>query len=550
MRRLLSDLRISKKVLLAPGMAILFLIICGTVSYLGLIQQKSAITDIYKNRFKGYENQAGILLELSFVHTNLHKVINMLHAKYDNSKIESFASKQISSIDAITDSVLKQLDSKAIKAEEQKDFADTGKLLTEYKKMAHDLADIAIATSDTSVAVVYMDSLDEKFAVLQNTLSKLLKLQSNLGKSRYEHAIFSFNRTLVVTLALVAVALVFSFFVSCYMSRVIAAPINETITVMGEIQNGNLTVKAATAGNDETGMLLSAMNNMAEKMRIVVTGVKETSDNMAAASRQLRTNAEQMSRGAMEQAGKTIQVAAAAEEMSRTIIDIADNVGNIEKSATATRDTAKGGERIVNQSVREVEEIAETVKEASLLAISLGEHSKQITEIVTVINDIADQTNLLALNAAIEAARAGEQGRGFAVVADEVKKLAERTAASTSEIGNTTKFIQNELGNMVSSMDKVKNRVEAGMSYSTQAGKALVDIVMSVESLHLMVEQITSSIQGMTNTSEEINRDIESIAVVSKQTSASSNQTTQAAASLSTLSGYLQEIVGEFKLQQ
>ena len=179
---------------------------------------------------------------------------------------------------------------------------------------------------------------------------------------------------------------------------------------------------------------------------------------------------------------------------------------------------------------------------------SLGERSKHIGEIVNVINDIADQTNLLALNAAIETARAGEQGRGFAVVADEVRKLAERTAHATSEIGNMIKAIQSEVNNAVDSIETATKKVNVGVELSAHAGGSLKRIVEKVDELQLMVQQIAPATEEMSATSDSINRDIEQIASISKETSMSSEQTTQAAGELSRLLVSLQKIVGEFKL--
>jgi methyl-accepting chemotaxis protein len=546
MKKLFSDLRISKKLLLAPGVAIIFLIGYGVLSCLGLMQQKSAINDIYKNRFKSYESQAVISLELSFVHANLHKVINMIHAKYDDKKIEHFGAKQLTTVDGIVDAMGKRLALKAIGQEERAGLQGTGALLKDYRKMAKDM--VEIGTTDASIAVTYMDSLDDKFSVIQTAVGKLLKLQGDLGEKQWVSALSSFNRTMTAALVLISLAVAFSLFSGFFMSGLITGRIRQTISVMNEIAAGNLNVRVDTTGKDETGQLLSTMGHMAEKIRIIVLGVKEAADDMSTASNQLSAGAEQVSRGATEQAGKACQMAAASEEMSRAVIDIAKNVGDIGASATKTTSTARDGERIVGQSVKEVKEIAETVHETGKLVVSLGERSKQISQIVNVISDIADQTNLLALNAAIEAARAGEQGRGFAVVADEVKKLAERTAKSTAEIGNMILLIQTELSKVVTSMGNVKSKVEAGVNYSNEAGNALRNIVESAETLSTMVQEIAAATEQMSATSETISRDMETIATVSQETSRSTEQTTQAALNLSRLSGNLQEIVAEFKL--
>jgi len=234
--------------------------------------------------------------------------------------------------------------------------------------------------------------------------------------------------------------------------------------------------------------------------------------------------------------------------MSQTVVDVAKNTASIAESAKRAVDTAQHGNNIVEKSVSEVREIDETVNESAKFVKSLGERSVHIGEIVSVINDIADQTNLLALNAAIEAARAGEQGRGFAVVADEVRKLAERTAQATSEIEDMIKAIQNEVAKAVDKMDSATLKVQSGVDLTTQAGDALKAIVKSSDELQLMVQQIASATEEMSATSEQISKEIVDIANASRDTTASSQETAQAAVGLSRIATKLDETIRFFRL--
>ena len=205
---------------------------------------------------------------------------------------------------------------------------------------------------------------------------------------------------------------------------------------------------------------MAAMKNMRENLQRIIGEVKAASGNMAAASQQLNSSSELMSKNAGDQAGRASQVATASEEISQTILDVAKNTSSIETSATGTVKLARDGEGVVERSVEKVKAIAKTVADSAEMIKLLGERSTQIGAIINVINEIADQTNLLALNAAIEAARAGDAGRGFAVVADEVRKLAERTGNSTSEIGGMVNAIQGEVRQAVLSMDNITSEVK------------------------------------------------------------------------------------------
>jgi methyl-accepting chemotaxis protein len=313
-----------------------------------------------------------------------------------------------------------------------------------------------------------------------------------------------------------------------------------------DVAKGNLKTKIEE--RSEKDKLMQALRVMVKNLSEVITEVKTSAVNAASASQQLSSSSEEMSRGLENQAGRTSQIATATNEMSQTVIDVAKNAADIASSAAATAKIASDGEEIVNKSVKEVKAIADTVNESAELMSSLGDRSKQIGDIVNVIKDIADQTNLLALNAAIEAARAGEQGRGFAVVADEVRKLAERTAKATSEIGGMIKAIQDEVDKAVVSMGEGSKRVGVGVEFSIQAGDALRKIVGSVNELQSMVQQIASATEEMSTASEQINSDIEAVANISKETSSGSEQVAQSSSELAKLGANLQQAVAIFNV--
>ena len=318
-------------------------------------------------------------------------------------------------------------------------------------------------------------------------------------------------------------------------------------SIVQQIAEGDLTINIETTKKYQNS-LLAHMSVMVDKLKKLMGDIKSTSDNLASASHELSASAEQMSRGVTEQSGRANQIAASSTEMSQAIIDIAKNSSNIASSATETLKVANDGETVVDKSVEEVRAIASTVNESAERMTALGEQSKHIGEILGVIQDIADQTNLLALNAAIEAARAGEQGRGFAVVADEVRKLAERTGKATSEIGGMIGGIQGEMEKAVMSMEDGTKKVEVGVEYSARAGEALRNIVGSVGELQTMVQQIATATEEMSTTSEHISGDIETIANVSKETSVSSEQIAKASSDLAHLAGNLQGVVGMFRV--
>ena len=330
--------------------------------------------------------------------------------------------------------------------------------------------------------------------------------------------------------------------------RSITRPLSEGVDVANRLAAGDLTASITIRSNDEIGSLMSAMDNMVKNLRDLIGKIKYAAENMASGSEQLSASAEEISRGMDDQASRSNQIATATEEMSQTVIDVAKNTSDIFQVSTQTFDQAKDGEGVVKRSIDEVQAIASTVAESAQVMQRLGASSKQIGDIVGVINDIADQTNLLALNAAIEAARAGEQGRGFAVVADEVRKLAERTTQATSQINAMISSIQNEVEHAGVTMNNATSRVKSGVEFSRKAGDSLGNIVGSVNKLQSMVQQIASATEEMSSVSETISSDIQSIAEGSKEISSGSGQIALASSELAKLATELQSVVRQFRV--
>ncbi|MBZ0158321.1 MAG: methyl-accepting chemotaxis protein [Alphaproteobacteria bacterium] len=343
-------------------------------------------------------------------------------------------------------------------------------------------------------------------------------------------------------------ASLFSVVVSTYIIRRILSSVNAVGETARLASQGDLSHDVPVYTADEIGEMAESFNQMMRNLRSIVGQIHAVTNTVASSSSQLAATVQQITRRVDEQSGRAAQVATSSTEMSQTVIDIAKNASEMALSATNTLKTAEEGERVVSKTVEEVHEIARTVSDSSQLITSLGNRSRQIGEIVGVIKDIADQTNLLALNAAIEAARAGEQGRGFAVVADEVRKLAERTARATTEIGGMIAAIQEETGKAVSGMEASLKKVEAGASLSMEAGETLSIIVRSVNTLQSMVQQIAAATEEMSAVSEGISSDIEAIAALSRKTSEDAGQIAAESRDLTSLAGELKRTASQFTL--
>ncbi len=317
---------------------------------------------------------------------------------------------------------------------------------------------------------------------------------------------------------------------------------------MDRFAEGDLSVSLTAERDDDIGRLYDGFNRAVGTIRQMLQRVEATVGSAAQSTDQINEATHTLRVGADEQARQAVEVAAAVEEMSRTIIENAQTATMTAEIATGCDRAAREGGQVVRQTVQMMHRIAAGVRETAQTVEGLGDASRQIGEITSVIDDIASQTNLLALNAAIEAARAGEQGRGFAVVADEVRKLAERTSQATRQITEMIKTIQAETQKSVHAIRTGADEATDGLKLADQTGTALDKIVTEVERLIDMINQIAAASEEQSATSEEIARSVTSIQQVSTSSRADIGGVSQSVDYLHTLMSELTQQVHHFRL--
>ncbi|MBT1073190.1 methyl-accepting chemotaxis protein [Pelotalea chapellei] len=312
--------------------------------------------------------------------------------------------------------------------------------------------------------------------------------------------------------------------------------------------DGDLTRRLVVERSDETGSLAHSFNIFLDNLKEIVVRISQNAVEVASSADQLNSTSASIAKGTQHAASQSTSVAIACEEMAATSAEIANNcIKTVEISNRATQ-TARNGSDVVSHAVQSIQRIAEKVQESAKTVESLGSRSEQIGNIVGTIEDIADQTNLLALNAAIEAARAGEQGRGFAVVADEVRALAERTTRATREIGEMIKTIQKETKSAVAAMEDGVREVERGTEDAARSGKALEEILQQVGDVTSQINQIATAAEQQTATTNEISKSMHSITTVVSDASHSSQDTAASANQLASMADELKKIVAQFRM--
>ncbi len=318
---------------------------------------------------------------------------------------------------------------------------------------------------------------------------------------------------------------------------------------MKRVANGDLTVQITPEKQgDIISDMIEVFNAMIEKQKEVINNITDAIEATASASTEISSSADEMAAGAQEQSSQTTEVASAVDRMTQTIMETTESNRMAAEEANKSKQIAEEGGVVFGELEAGMDSLADIVIHATDIVDELGKSSEKIGEIVHVINEIADQTNLLALNAAIEAARAGEQGRGFAVVADEVRKLAERTTKATQEIEGMIKAIQDETVKAVDSMHEGTGQVKVGKEKVAAASASLKQIIESSNNVMDIIKKTAEASEEQNIVAEEINRNVSGINTVAQETALGVEQIATASEDLSRLTHNLQEMVNSFRL--
>ncbi len=369
------------------------------------------------------------------------------------------------------------------------------------------VVDLALANKDAEASAFLSKEAAPAARALEAALDKLIEHNKERNLLRYEEAVAEYKSSRTTMFAVGGIAIVLAILIALLLTRSITAPLNKAVQVSNRLAEGDLTVTIESDSRDETGLLLSAMQNMVTKLKDVVHNVKIAADNVAAGSQEMSSGSEEMSQGASEQAAAAEEASSSMEQMSSNIRQNADNAAQTEKIALKSATDAKEGGGAVVRTVAAMKDIAGKI---------------------SIIEEIARQTNLLALNAAIEAARAGEHGKGFAVVASEVRKLAERSQKAAAEISELS----------ASSVDVAE-----------RAGELLTKMVPDIQRTAELVQEISAACREQDTGADQINKAIQQLDQVIQQNASAAEEMASTAEELNSQSEQLQETIAFFKVE-
>nr|WP_178106850.1 methyl-accepting chemotaxis protein [Pseudomonas mangiferae] len=347
---------------------------------------------------------------------------------------------------------------------------------------------------------------------------------------------------------MVIVALALGCLAAWLVHRQIVPPLRRTVEVVERVAAGDLTVQTDSARRDELGLLQRSMQEMARSLRELVGGITQGVTQISTAAEELSAVSNQTSAGVGQQKSEIEQVATAMNEMASTVHEVARNAEDASHAASDADGKTAHGTAVVADTVRQTSVLAQDIEQLGEAMVRLAGESEKIGSVVDVIKSVADQTNLLALNAAIEAARAGEQGRGFAVVADEVRALARRTQDSTQEIESLIAALQAGTGDAAQLMERSRERTEQTVAFARQTEDALQAINQAVSRIQQMNQQIATAAEEQSAVAEEINRSVVNVRDIADQSAAGSEQTAASTVELARLGAQLQGLVARFKV--
>jgi methyl-accepting chemotaxis protein len=432
--------------------------------------------------------------------------------------------------------------------EESRILPEMREALKHYSLISNHVADVAMQ-GDVEAARLLMEG--EQLTPLRkfrSGLDRLVEINEEGTKASVKSSLETYRGSLQWLAAVMLLSVVTAVMIAVFLARSIVTPLRSAVSIAQQVARGDLTQNIATTRRDEAGQLLNALADMQGGLKDTIQQIASASDQLASAAEELSAVTEESTRGLTRQNDEIQQAATAVNEMTAAVEEVARNAVSTSEASKAATEDAVHGRTQVDHTLQGISTMVQEITVSTETVTELAGHIREVGKVLDVIRSIAEQTNLLALNAAIEAARAGEQGRGFAVVADEVRALAHRTQASTIEIEGMIGTVQTGANGAVTAMSKSLELATSTQALAQSAGIALEKISNGVVTINERNLVIASASEEQAQLAREVDRNLLNIQDLSTQTAAGANQTSASTQELSRLAVSFNTLVAQFKL--
>lgn len=538
-------MKIKSKILLPSLTTVAVMLIVGFVSFFGLKNSQQTLDEVANKGMQHIFILADARSEFLEANVGAYRLLATL-ANLDEARIKKEAALVLGHADKAIE-LIQAMQARDDLADTEKAYlAELNEPLAKYRKSVTQAIDMA--ESDLGLGTGMMQAADKRFVEINDRLGQFIGEQKKEADGLISTAISSASNAIGTNVALFFAGLVIAVVVSLVLAGKITTPLVAAVVVARSIADGNLTNRIDARAHDETGDLLRALDAMQSALRNLVGQIVRNAHETAASCSQMAVALNTINGSISGQNSATSAVAAAVEQMSVSINNINEHALQSLQANQTSAQLATQGVTIIQAAFDEMLGIASTIKQSAQVVEQVGQQSREISSIVSVIREVADQTNLLALNAAIEAARAGEAGRGFAVVADEVRKLAEKTTSSAADITRMIEAMQRSSSQAVSNIQQVVVQVEVTASNAGNARDSIERIHVSATESEGNANEISLSLGEQSQTSHLIASQIEDITRMSEENAESVIKAGRAMGDLEAQSRELQTAVGRFKI--
>lgn len=537
-------MKIFQKILLAPAVAVLLLVISGGISYQALRAQHQTVHELFDVRQDHLRQAYEARGVFRTTHASVYRVLT-----FGPSLGDSFTAKEMKALTAATEkgtADFKKWAEKPDLLEDEKRLAKQAlDLLAKYRKSLASSMDLAAI--DIAMAVSAMQTTDDHFKALDATMEQLVEFQTVTGKAAFERANVAYTRSLTMFIVALVIAVGAAVALSLTMARGITRRLEGAARVADRVAAGDLTSSVDASGSDEVADLLRALGRMQNGLRDVTAAIADSATSLGAASEGVTASSGNIGQAVSEQSNAVSSTAAAVQQMTVSISHVSDKAEHAKDIAARTTEIAEDGRRLAGDASQEIKKIAVTMDDTAVSMRQLESSSSEISNIANVIRDIADQTNLLALNAAIEAARAGEQGRGFAVVADEVRKLAEKTGTATSEIKEMIEAIQLQTARAAVQMGDASRQVGEGVRMIEALQAPLQELQSGASDAFTSLVELSHATREQASTSTQIAQNVERIAQMGERNNAAAAESHDIALRVGAMAKTLRDLTARFR---